>query len=93
MQQTESKLFAYLQSHQEDMIDDLIALVKAQSPSTDKKSCDECADVITSLFQKRLPVSVRRFHETDVGDQLLLQVEPEPTDIGFVPLRHGMESG
>ena len=81
MQQTESKLFAYLQSHQEDMIDDLIALVKAQSPSTDKKSCDECADVITSLFQKRLPVSVRRFHETDVGDQLLLQVEPEPTDI------------
>lgn len=37
MQQTESKLFAYLQSHQEDMIDDLIALVKAQSPSTDKK--------------------------------------------------------
>ena len=60
MQQTESVLFSYLQDHREDMIDDLMALVKAQSPSTDKQSCDACADVITSLFQKRLPVSVRR---------------------------------
>ena len=81
MQQTESVLFSYLQDHREDMIDDLMALVKAQSPSTDKQSCDACADVITSLFQKRLPVSVRRFHENSVGDQLLLQVGPESTEI------------
>ena len=51
---TEQKIYFYLKEHEEEIVEDIITLVKAESPSTDKAAVDACAEVLRALYQKRL---------------------------------------
>ena len=51
---TEQKIYSYLKEHEEEILEDILTLVKAESPSTDKAAVDACAEVLRALYQKRL---------------------------------------
>ena len=47
-------LHTYLQEHQRFILDDIEALVRAESPSNDKAAVDACGQLLRRLFQDRL---------------------------------------
>ena len=51
---TEQKIYSYLKEHEEEILEDILTLVKAESPSTDKAAVDACAEVLRALYRKRL---------------------------------------
>ncbi|WP_170007585.1 M20 family metallopeptidase [Bacillus fonticola] len=63
-----SELFHYFQTQEKEMVEDLLTLVAAESPSEEKKLVDACGDVLASLFEKRLGVKEERIPQEDRGD-------------------------
>lgn len=48
---------AFLTSHREDIVNDTLTLVRAQSPTSDRAACEACADAVEALLLKRLGAS------------------------------------
>lgn len=51
------KIQAYIQAHREQIIDDVIALVEHQSPTTNKAYSEKCADFLIELVRERLGIA------------------------------------
>ncbi|MCL5427458.1 MAG: M20 family metallopeptidase [Gammaproteobacteria bacterium] len=63
-------LHTYLQEHQRFILDDIEALVRAESPSNDKAAVDACGQLLRRLFQDRLQCQAETFPQTEKGDHL-----------------------
>ncbi|KIN15828.1 MULTISPECIES: M20 family metallopeptidase [unclassified Halomonas] len=63
-------LHTYLQEHQRSILDDIEALVRAESPSNDKAAVDACGQMLRQLFQDRLQCQAETFPQTEKGDHL-----------------------
>ncbi len=74
MKENERKILDYLAAHKEDMVDDLVALASAQSPTCDKRSVDECGRVLARLYRERLGAVPQVVPQKDVGDCLVTEV-------------------
>ena len=61
MQDLEAKIYDYLSAHEAEILGDLEALVKAESPTVDKEAVDACGAVLRDLYEKRLGVASRVF--------------------------------
>ncbi len=60
----------YIGQHREELLEDLLTLVRAESPSTDKGCCDACAEVLAGLVKKRLGVECTRYEMPQNGRHL-----------------------
>lgn len=69
-----SKVKAYLDQHQNDILADLEQFVKKESPSEDKPLVDECGRFLRELFAKHLGVEAEVLPQTQVGDHLKFTV-------------------
>ncbi|WP_400162463.1 M20 family metallopeptidase [Brevibacillus sp. TJ4] len=63
-------LYRYLQEQKENILLDLERVVKAESPTHDKASVDQCGAVFQSLFQKHLGLSAEVIPHAEVGNPL-----------------------
>ncbi|MBE3596700.1 MAG: M20 family metallopeptidase [Hydrogenibacillus sp.] len=64
----ESSLRSFLETHAEQMIDDLKLLVRHESPSTDKALADRCGRVLLELGRRRIKGDWQVIPQPDVGD-------------------------
>ena len=53
MKDREKRIFDWLSAHKEDIIADLLALVRSESPTGDKAAVDACGRVLASLYRDR----------------------------------------
>lgn len=63
-------LYAYLKANQDGIVADLEQLVKAESPSLDKRLTDRCGELLETLFRGHLGIGAERFPRTEIGDHL-----------------------
>ncbi|MDX5475081.1 MAG: M20 family metallopeptidase [Bacillaceae bacterium] len=73
-----SNIATYLQDHQDEMVEDLVRFVRAESPSLNKSLVDNCGNVLSSIFVERLGVTPIKFPQQDRGDHLLFTVGEGP---------------
>lgn len=71
MQNLEKELQTYLSAHETEILADLEALVKAESPTLDKKAVDACGQVLQGLYKKRLGVTSQVLPAEERGDNLV----------------------
>jgi glutamate carboxypeptidase len=65
-----SDLYAYLEAHRADILQDIRTLVQADSPTYDKDMVDECGRVLTQLFHERLGLAPDVLVQEKWGDHL-----------------------
>lgn len=65
-----TKILNYLQTNEQEILQDLEEFVKKESPSRDKALVDECGHYLQELFQKHLDVTPEVFTEKEVGNHL-----------------------
>ncbi len=70
----ERKILAYLKEHEEEILEDVVTLVKAESPSSDKAAVDACGEVLCSLYRKRLGEDPEVVPRQNVGNCLRLRL-------------------
>ena len=99
MKDREKRIFDWLSAHKEDIIADLLALVRSESPTGDKAAVDACGRVLASLYRDRLGAVSRTVSQAEVGDHLVTELgEGERTllivghidtvhSVGSVPVR------
>jgi glutamate carboxypeptidase len=63
-------VWGYLQANRSDIEADLERLVKAESPSLDKRLSDLCGEELKKLFRDRLGLEAVMFPQTVVGDNM-----------------------
>lgn len=61
---------AYIQQHGEQILEDVKALVRCESPTTDKALADACARAITQLVESRLGVPATVYAQPQRGDHV-----------------------
>lgn len=61
---------ACIAAHKEEMLEDLMTLARAESPSGDKEHCDACAEVLAGLVRKNLGVECCRYEMEADGKHL-----------------------
>ena len=71
---TEQKIYSYLKEHEEEILEDILTLVKAESPSTDKAAVDACAEVLRALYRKRLGETPEVIPREKSGNYLRLRL-------------------
>jgi glutamate carboxypeptidase len=64
-----SEILNYLIEHQSEMEETLLKLVKAESPSTNKKLVDACGDVLQAEYEGLIGGQCERIEKEAVGDQ------------------------
>ncbi len=74
MKELERRIFDFLSTHREDIVADLIALAKAESPTSDKAAADKCGQLLASLYRERLGAKPRFDRQTEVGDNLVTEI-------------------
>ena len=74
MKPKEQKLRNYIADHKEEIIADIIRLVKAESPSRDKAAADACARELASLYHERLGARSQFVPNESVGDNLVTEI-------------------
>ena len=99
MKDREKRIFDWLSAHKEDIIADLLALVRSESPTGDKAAVDACGRVLASLYRDRLGAVSRTVPQAEAGDHLVTELgEGERTllivghidtvhPVGSVPVR------
>ncbi|MEW9671283.1 M20 family metallopeptidase [Ammoniphilus sp. 3BR4] len=65
-----SDVLAYLKHNQENILGDLEAFVRAESPSEDKEAVDRCGKMLQQLFLHHLGVQADIFPQTKTGNHL-----------------------
>lgn len=60
----------YLQKNESNIFNDIEKLVRAESPTLDKKLADQCADLLTNLFHERLGLEAEVLPQQEVGNHL-----------------------
>lgn len=74
MKTLEKEIFRYLEDHKEDMIEDILELVRAESPSSDKQAVDRCGEVLCSIYQRRLGVMPEVHEREKAGNVLCTEI-------------------
>ena len=74
MKDREKRIFDWLSAHKEDIIADLLALVRSESPTGDKAAVDACGRVLASLYRDRLGAVSRTVSQAEVGDHLVTEL-------------------
>lgn len=74
MRALEKKIYDYLEAHREDIVADLAALARAESPTGDKAAADACARLLASLYKDRLGAATQFVPQTEVGDHLVTEI-------------------
>lgn len=69
-----STLFSYLTRNRDALLADLEQLVRAESPSDQKRAIDECGRVLQRLFEDRIGVRALIFPQPVVGNHLWFSV-------------------
>jgi len=69
-----STLFSYLTRSRDALLADLERLVRAESPSDQKRAVDECGRVLQRLFEDRIGVRALIFPQPVVGNHLWFSV-------------------
>ncbi|PPA71684.1 M20 family metallopeptidase [Jeotgalibacillus proteolyticus] len=72
-----SKYYDYLSKNNDEIKEDLLALVRAQSPSHHKKLVDECGHLIKDIFHNRLIGSWKQkiYAQEEAGDHFSFELE------------------
>ena len=73
MRALEKKIYDYLEAHREDIVADLAALARAESPTGDKAAADACARLLASLYKDRLGAATPFVPQTEVADHLVTE--------------------
>ncbi len=71
---TAPTLKQYFIDKKNDILRDVIGLVKAESPTLTKKLVDECGDILTSLIKERLDVQVTVHEQAERGNHLSFSI-------------------
>lgn len=66
----EKEIYQYILEHKEEIIQDLITLVQAESPSNDKQAVDKCGAVLNQLYMERLGVTLSIDEQETTGNNL-----------------------
>ncbi|MFC7392292.1 M20 family metallopeptidase [Scopulibacillus cellulosilyticus] len=64
------RMLDYLQKNKNNILSDLEKLVRAESPSDDKKHVDRCGAVLRELFQKHLNIEAEVISQEKAGNDL-----------------------
>ena len=76
-----SAIYDYLEQNKDRIKEDLLELVKAESPSQRKEKVDNCGDILKEIFQNRLNGNwkLENFNRELTGDHFLFTLEePSP---------------
>lgn len=65
-------IYNYLKANQAGITADLERLVKAESPTLDKRLTDRCGEELKELFKSRLGIDAEMLPQTEVGDNMRL---------------------
>ncbi|MCI6260545.1 MAG: M20/M25/M40 family metallo-hydrolase, partial [Pyramidobacter sp.] len=84
MRALEKKIYDYLEAHREDIVADLVALARAESPTGDKAAADACARRLASLYKDRLGAATQFVPQTEVGDHLVTEIGSGPRTLLIV---------
>jgi glutamate carboxypeptidase len=87
MESRQQRIKCYLESHVEDLIEDLECLVRAQSSSTELESLDECAAELKKLLLNRLGGQVTLYPQKKAGSHLSWR-RPEETGEHLLLIGH-----
>ena len=85
---------ACIAAHKEEMLEDLMTLARAESPSGDKEHCDACAEVLAGLVKacekRAVSLTVLEKITTDIEQQILntLNREVRSERIGELVMEH-----
>lgn len=81
---------SYLSSHTETIKDDLLTLIRAQSPSHNKSLVDQCGDLLKEIFQKRLTGSwnYEVFEQQETGNHFSFELEDSGSKPRILFLSH-----
>lgn len=71
MQKREQEIYDFMQRHKEEIVADIIKLVKAQSPSRNKAYADQCADVIQEIAKERTGLTAEVIDQEETGKNLV----------------------
>lgn len=74
----------YLQLHASIILEDLERLVRAESPSHDKRAVDACGEVLWDIMQQRVGASIIKSPRTDYGDHLLFSIGNGPRKVAVL---------
>ena len=64
----------YFGTHREELVSDLLELIRAESPSNNKEYANRCLDVLCGIVEKRLGVKATRYPQEQYGDHALFTV-------------------
>ncbi|TWT06781.1 M20 family metallopeptidase [Planococcus sp. CPCC 101016] len=81
---------SYLSSHTETIKDDLLTLIRAQSPSHNKSLVDQCGNLLKEIFQKRLTGSwnYEVFEQQETGNHFSFELEDSGSKPRILFLSH-----
>ncbi|MCK6207033.1 M20 family metallopeptidase [Bacillus infantis] len=66
-----SKILSFLKEHQSEMIETLLKLTEAESPSYSKPLVDHCGEVLSGEYERLIGGPVRKIDKEEVGNQYL----------------------
>ncbi|TYS63919.1 M20 family metallopeptidase [Bacillus infantis] len=66
-----SKILSFLKENQTEMIETLLKLTKAESPSYSKSHVDHCGEVLSGEYERLIGGPVRKIDKEEVGNQYL----------------------
>jgi glutamate carboxypeptidase len=66
-----SKILSFLKENQTEMIETLLKLTKAESPSYSKPHVDHCGEVLSEEYARLIGGPVRKIDKEEVGNQYL----------------------
>ncbi len=71
--QTAEKIKLYFKENREALVNDLLELVKADSPTGDVESCNKCADLLCDMVKDRLGIDTVRLPQENFGDHIVFE--------------------
>ena len=70
---TAEKIKLYFKENREALVNDLILLMNADSPTGNVEACNKCADVLCGLIKDRLGVEATRIPQEKFGDHITFE--------------------
>ena len=79
-----AQIRAFLTSHRQEMVEDTLTLVRAQSPTADRAACEACADAVEALVRARLGLSPTAVYPQEHNGRHLYYVVGEGRRAGLL---------
>ena len=72
--QTKTLINDYFATHREELISDLLELVKAESPTGNREYVNRCCDTLCAIMKKRLGAEGERYPQDEFGDHVMFKI-------------------